>query len=70
MSLHIAGTVQVKYEFEAMEPYDITICVGDVIRNCVPVGKGWMKGELNGKIGVFPDNYVVKPGRCAYQLRI
>lgn len=21
--------------------------------------KGWLKGELRGKIGVFPDNFVV-----------
>ena len=37
---------------------DLTIRVGDIIRNCKPVEDGWMEGELNGKQGFFPENYV------------
>ena len=66
MSLHIAGPVEVQYEYEAMEPDELTIHVGDIIRNCRPIGKGWLEGELNGKIGVLPDNFVVKLGMFVY----
>ena len=62
MSPHIIGPVQVQFEYEAMEPDELTIRVGDIIRSCRPTGIGWLEGELNGKVGVFPDNYVVKIG--------
>ena len=62
--MYIAVTVHVQFEFEAMEPGELTIHVGDVIKNCRPVGDGWMEGELNGKIGVFPEINVVKLGMC------
>ena len=45
-----------------MEPGELALRVGDIIRNCKPVGNGWFKGELNGKIGEFPGSHVVKLG--------
>lgn len=30
----------------------------DVITNVVPKLDGWWEGHLNGKIGMFPDNFV------------
>ena len=63
MSLYIAEVVQVQFEYQARHPDELTIRVGDIIRNCRPMYKGWLKGELNDKMGIFPDNYVVKPGR-------
>uniref|UniRef100_A0A8C6PFK3 Osteoclast-stimulating factor 1 n=1 Tax=Nothobranchius furzeri TaxID=105023 RepID=A0A8C6PFK3_NOTFU len=37
-----------------------TLRPGDVIKNvrCLVDEDGWMEGELNGKRGVFPDNFV------------
>ena len=52
--------VEVQYDYDAQDSNDLTICVGDIIRNCKPVEDGWMEGELNGKRGMFPENYVLK----------
>ena len=56
----IAVVVEVQYDYDAQESDELTIRVGDIIRNCEPVEEGWMEGELNGKRGVFPENYVLK----------
>ena len=56
----IAVVVEVQYDCDAEESDELTIRVGDIIRNCEPVEEGWMVGELNGKRGVFPENYVLK----------
>ena len=54
----IAVMVEVQYDYDAEYSDKLTIRVGDIIRNCKPVEDGWMEGELNGKRGVFPENYV------------
>ena len=54
----IAVMVEVQYDYDAQDSDDLTIRVGDIIRNCKPVEDGWMEGELNGKRGMFPDNFV------------
>ena len=57
----IAVVVEVQYDYNAQDSDELTIRVGDIIRNCEPaVYEGWMEGELNGKRGVFPENYVLK----------
>ena len=52
--------VEALYDYDAQGPEELTIHVGDIIRNCKLVEEGWMEGELNGKRGVFPENYVLK----------
>ena len=52
--------VEVKFEYEAEQPDELSLHVGDIIKNCKLVEDGWMEGELNGKRGIFPDNFVVK----------
>ena len=54
--------VQVRFDYMAIDPDELTIHVGDIIRNCIPIEKGWLEGELNGRIGMFPDSFVVKLG--------
>ena len=49
--------VEVKFEYDAEQPDELTLHVGDIIRNCKLVEDGWMEVELNGKRGIFPDNY-------------
>ena len=56
----ITEVVEVQYDYDAQDSDDLTIHVGDIIRNCKPVMHGWMEGELNGKRGMFPENYVLK----------
>ncbi|XP_052474148.1 SH3 domain-containing kinase-binding protein 1 isoform X1 [Carassius gibelio] len=50
--------VLVLMDFEATMPDELTICVGDVVKN-VSKGKeeGWLEGELRGKRGMFPCNF-------------
>ena len=51
---------KVVYEYKAENPDELYLNVGDVIvvldQNLEDMG--WWKGDLNGKIGVFPDNFV------------
>ena len=59
MSLHIVEVVEVKFDYDAEQSDELTIRVGDIIKSCKLVEEGWLEGELNGKRGVFPDNFVV-----------
>lgn len=51
---------RVIYEYEPMNQDELAMKPGDIIdildKEIEDVG--WWKGELNGKIGVFPDNFV------------
>ena len=48
------------FSYVAQHGDELSLAIGDIItvldRNLEDVG--WWKGELNGKIGVFPDNFV------------
>lgn len=51
---------RVLYAYEAQNDDELTIREGDII-NVISKeieDQGWFKGELNGRVGVFPDNFV------------
>lgn len=53
------------FQYEAQNDDELTFKAGDIL-NVISKDiedKGWWKGELNGRIGVFPDNFVelIKP---------
>jgi len=53
-------TCRVMFTYKAVNEDELNLNVGDVI---TIISKeiqdvGWWKGELNGKVGVFPDNFV------------
>ncbi|XP_042603354.1 CD2-associated protein-like isoform X2 [Cyprinus carpio] len=51
--------VVVEFEYEAVHEDELTLKLGDVIRNVRRIDEeGWMEGDLNGKRGLFPDNFV------------
>ncbi|XP_043539120.1 CD2-associated protein isoform X8 [Chiloscyllium plagiosum] len=51
--------VTVEYDYEAAQEDELTLRVGDLIRNVRKLEEeGWCEGELNGKRGLFPDNFV------------
>ncbi|KAM9421097.1 CD2-associated protein isoform 5-T5 [Salvelinus alpinus] len=50
--------VVVEYEYEALHEDELTLRLGEVIRNVRRIEEGWMEGDLNGKRGLFPDNFV------------
>lgn len=50
--------VVVEYEYDAVHEDELTLRLGDVIKNVRRSEEGWMEGELNGRRGLFPDNFV------------
>ncbi len=50
--------VRVEYDYAAEERDELTIKQGDIISNVLQFEEGWYIGTLNGKEGVFPDNFV------------
>eukprot|EP01147_Barroeca_monosierra_P002369 gene2369-8069_t len=54
------GSYKVVFEYEAEADDELTLQVGDIVTNAVPEPEvdGWLRGSLNGKTGLFPDNFV------------
>lgn len=51
---------KVLFPYEALNEDELTIREGDIVlvinKDCVDVG--WWEGEINGRRGVFPDNFI------------
>jgi len=55
--------VVVLYEYSAQLPDELNLKVGDVVTKVERMEGGWWRGDLAGKRGMFPDNFVkVLPG--------
>ncbi|XP_076257673.1 CIN85 and CD2AP related isoform X1 [Rhynchophorus ferrugineus] len=52
---------EAQFAYFAVNDDELTLKEGDIIKLLSKDGQdpGWWRGELNGKIGVFPDNFVV-----------
>ncbi|XP_021359394.1 uncharacterized protein LOC110454287 isoform X2 [Mizuhopecten yessoensis] len=50
--------VEVTFEYVAEQEDELTIKVGDILKNVTMSEGGWWEGELSGKVGMFPDNFV------------
>lgn len=48
----------VEFDYEPVADDELSLKVGDVITDIVPVEEGWCRGKLNGVSGMFPDNFV------------
>uniref|UniRef100_A0A2C9JR72 SH3 domain-containing protein n=1 Tax=Biomphalaria glabrata TaxID=6526 RepID=A0A2C9JR72_BIOGL len=48
----------VEFEYQAEQEDELSLKVGDIITNVVTAEGGWWEGELNGKKGMFPENFV------------
>lgn len=48
----------VEYDYDAVHDDELTIRVGEIIRNVKKQEEGWLEGDLNGRRGMFPDNFV------------
>lgn len=48
------------FPYEAANEDELTLKEGDLITllSREVADKGWWRGELRGKVGVFPDNFV------------
>lgn len=50
--------VIVEFDYDAAQPDELTIKKGDIIAEVKKMEGGWWEGVLDGKKGVFPDNFV------------
>ncbi|XP_022117886.2 SH3 domain-containing kinase-binding protein 1 isoform X1 [Pieris rapae] len=48
----------VNYTYDASEADELTIRPGDVLKDIERLPGGWWRGELRGRRGMFPDNFV------------
>ncbi|RIA98151.1 hypothetical protein C1645_813202 [Glomus cerebriforme] len=48
---------KVEYDYEARESDELSLNKGDVV-TVLEQNEGWWKGDLNGKIGIFPANHI------------
>ncbi|EDO38710.1 predicted protein, partial [Nematostella vectensis] len=46
------------FEYEAAEPDELSLQIDDIIEDIVDEDVGWARGDLNGKKGLFPVNFV------------
>ena len=56
--LWLTAEAVVEYNYEAEQEDELTLHVGDVIKHVITAEGGWWEGELNGKKGMFPENFV------------
>ncbi|KAM7367590.1 hypothetical protein PAMP_013876 [Pampus punctatissimus] len=57
--LSVEIEVVVEYDYDALHDDELTLRLGDIIKNVRYIEEdGWMEGDLNGKRGLFPDNFV------------
>lgn len=61
MYILVRELCKVLYPYQPTNEDELELKDGDVITVLTKdlPDKGWWKGELKGKIGVFPDNFVV-----------
>ncbi|XP_034972711.2 SH3 domain-containing kinase-binding protein 1 isoform X2 [Zootoca vivipara] len=48
----------VEFDYKAQHDDELTITVGDIITNIRKDDGGWWEGQLKGRRGLFPDNFV------------
>lgn len=54
----VAVSCMVNFAYDASESDELTIRPGDVLRDVERLHGGWWRGELRGRRGMFPDNFV------------
>ena len=50
--------VEVEFDYEAELGDELSIKTGDIVKDVKRMEGGWWEGILNGRRGVFPDNFV------------
>ena len=56
--MFLGRTARVTFSYRAEQHDELSLQVGDVIKNIVDADEGWCEGELNGIRGMFPYNFV------------
>ena len=50
--------VEVEFDYDAELSDELTIRTGDIVKDVKRMSGGWWEGTLDGKRGLFPDNFV------------
>jgi hypothetical protein len=58
-NVNIVTRVRALYTFEPTEPGELAFDAGDIIKVVDRGYKDWWRGQLKGRTGIFPVNYVV-----------
>lgn len=58
--------VKALYDFEPQEEGELAFRKGDIIRVVNSAYEGWWKGELDGRVGIFPLTYIVSTMMSLY----
>ncbi|KAI6010811.1 hypothetical protein F5J12DRAFT_821757, partial [Pisolithus orientalis] len=64
-STPVVTRVRAPHTFEATEPGELDFERGDVIRVADRAYKDWWRGQLRGRTGIFPVNYVLTAAELA-----
>ena len=59
-SIPIVTRVRALHTFEPTEPGELAFEKGDIIKVVDRNYKDWWRGQLKGRTGIFPVNYVVR----------
>ena len=57
--------LRVTFDYNAMNEDELTLKIGDIVEFLGDDEEGWYKGQLKGKIGVFPSNFVEEASSTA-----
>uniref|UniRef100_A0A7N6B6G0 Osteoclast-stimulating factor 1 n=1 Tax=Anabas testudineus TaxID=64144 RepID=A0A7N6B6G0_ANATE len=60
LKLHMKsfGVARARYDFSARDRSEVSLREGDTIKILKKGSSGWWKGEVYGRVGLFPANYV------------
>ena len=53
----------VEFKYDSSEPDELNLQVGQIVKVLALEDEGWWRGELNGRVGMFPNNFVKKLGQ-------
>lgn len=55
----VQGRCKALFTYNPANPDELPLCVGDVLEVLCEVEEGWWQGRRQGRVGVFPSNFVV-----------
>ncbi|KAF9801727.1 hypothetical protein SFRURICE_014881 [Spodoptera frugiperda] len=59
MPTRVQGQCRAVFSYQPANPDELPLCVGDVLEVLGEVEEGWWQGRRQGRVGVFPSNFVV-----------
>ncbi|KTF75461.1 hypothetical protein cypCar_00044597 [Cyprinus carpio] len=54
----VLGIALARYDFGSRDTRELSLRVGDLVKIYTKSTNGWWKGEVNGRVGLFPSTYV------------